>query len=63
MTTSEGLTISQAAKRIGLSTQRVHQLAAEGKIRFKLTPLGRLFSEEDVESLRRDREARKAKTA
>lgn len=59
----QGLTISQAAQKAGVTTQRIHQLAQEGKIRFTQTPLGRLFSEKDVEEFWLEREARKTRSA
>jgi excisionase family DNA binding protein len=49
------LSPQQAAGRLGLSTDRVRQLAAQGRLRFRPTPLGRLIDPEDVERLRLER--------
>jgi excisionase family DNA binding protein len=55
---SNYLTSSQAARALGLSAERVRQLAALGRLRSVQTPLGRLFDATDVEQLRRDRAAK-----
>lgn len=51
------LRIGTAARILGLSTERVRQLAQEGRLREMRTVDGcRLFSEEDVERLAAERE-------
>lgn len=45
-----------AAKLLGISPERVNQLARAGELRFVQTPLGRLYEPEEVERLRRIRE-------
>ncbi len=52
------LTSGQTARRLGISTQRIHQLAAAGQLAFEETPLGRLFLLEDVDQYQRLRLAR-----
>lgn len=52
------LTSSQAARILGLSTERVRQLADQGQLRCADTPLGRLFASDDVEALRVKRSER-----
>jgi excisionase family DNA binding protein len=49
------LSPQQAAGRLGLSTDRVRQLTAQGRLRFRPTPLGRLIDPEDVERMRLER--------
>ena len=50
------LSVGQVARRLGLSTGRVVQLEKEGVLRCSRSPLGRLFSVEDVERLARERQ-------
>jgi excisionase family DNA binding protein len=52
------LTTGQTARRLGISTQRIHQLAASGRLAFEETPLGRLFLLEDVDQYQRLRQVR-----
>jgi hypothetical protein len=54
----EWLSPSQAANRLGLSTQRVRQLAECGRLGSIVTPLGRLLAADDVERLVAARAAR-----
>lgn len=42
---------SQVARRLGLSTAQVQKMARQGKLSAYITPLGRLYSEEDVVAL------------
>lgn len=56
----EWLSTSQAARALGLSSQRVDQLAREGLLPYKSTPLGRLFACEDVERLAEERRKKQA---
>jgi hypothetical protein len=51
------LTPSQAAVILGVTPLRVRQLANEGKLPTVWTPLGRLFTRADVESLKALRES------
>jgi excisionase family DNA binding protein len=51
MPTTEHLTVSQAARILGLSAERVRQLASTGRLASIVTPLGRLFAVADVERL------------
>jgi hypothetical protein len=48
---------TQTARVLGLSPQRIRQLAAAGQLAHKRTPLGRLFSEETVRAAVVDRQA------
>jgi excisionase family DNA binding protein len=50
---------SAAARRLGVSAERVRQLATEGKLASTVTPLGRLFRLDDVDALARARAAGK----
>ncbi len=59
--TTDRLSTGQAARLLGISAQRVHQLAASGTLAFELTPLGRLFTAEEVERYRQVREAASAR--
>jgi len=52
------LTVSQAARILGLSSSRVHQLGVRQEIAARTTPLGRLFDPADVERYRKEREQR-----
>jgi hypothetical protein len=52
------LTSGQTARRLGISTQRIHQLAATGQLAFEETPLGRLFLLDDVDRYQRLRQVR-----
>jgi excisionase family DNA binding protein len=54
------LSPSQVARLLGVSSQRVIQLANEGKLPCERTPLGRLFDRVDVERLARERAKRRA---
>ena len=49
---------SAAARRLGVSAERVRQLEREGQLKAQLTPLGRLFKVDDVEALARARRER-----
>ena len=51
------LSPSQAARVLGVSSERVVQLANDGKLTAIRTALGRLFEPGDVEHLAREREA------
>lgn len=48
---NESLTVSQAARLLGLSSERVRQLATSGRLASTRTPLGRLFDRDGVERL------------
>ncbi len=51
------LAVGEVAKELGVSPQRVRQLADEGKLPARRGPYGvRLFSREAVERLARERE-------
>jgi excisionase family DNA binding protein len=54
------LTASQAARLLGLSSERVRQLARQGRLKGHDTPLGRLYDRDDVEALKRERELSRA---
>ena len=49
---------SAAARRLGVSAERVRQLAESGELKAQVTPLGRLFKVDDVEALARTRRSR-----
>ena len=57
------LTPAQARKILDVSPSRVHQYAEEGRLRYIVTPLGRLYRRDDVERLARWREARRKERA
>ena len=48
----------EAALRLGRTPDRVRQMARQGKLIVKWTPLGRLFDAESVEAALRERELR-----
>lgn len=50
------MTPAQVSHRLGLTTQRVRQLANTGVLPCVVTPLGRLFAVEDVERLAGERD-------
>lgn len=52
------LTVSQAARALGLSSERVRQLADKGQLPAINTPLGRLFRPDDIAALARKRNER-----
>jgi hypothetical protein len=56
------LTLSRAARIAEISTPRIDQLARAGRLRFVLTPLGRLFSEADIRAYAAERRARQRPT-
>lgn len=52
----EKIGTSQAARILGISEQRVRQLADEGVLRdVEVTPLGRLYNRAEVEALKQTR--------
>ena len=53
----EKIGTSGAARLLGLSEQRVRQLAAAGQLPYEETPLGRLYAVDDVHRLIAQREA------
>lgn len=59
----KGLSLSEAAKKAGVSFQRIDQLYRQGRIRSVDTPLGRLYREGDVEKYMIERQARAKKRA
>jgi hypothetical protein len=58
----EWLTPLQAARRAGLSPDRIRDLVDSGRLRGQRTPLGRLIDPADVERLARARGARRRTT-
>lgn len=58
-----GLPLAQAAKKAGVSSQRIHVLYQQGRIRAIKTPLGLLYREADVNKYVAERRARDAKRA
>lgn len=44
--------VSEVARRLDLSAQRVRALADEGRIPYVMSPLGRLFDPDEVERFR-----------
>lgn len=52
------LSVGQAARSLGVSSQYVDRLARSGRLAYCATPLGRLFSEAEIERIRREREAK-----
>ena len=57
-TDTEHVSVSQAARRLGVSHLRVRQLIAEGKLPATRTVLGHLIPAEAVEALAEEREKR-----
>ena len=55
----EWLTPAQAGARVGLTAQRIVQLARAGEVEHVLTPLGRLLDPADVERLAEERRRRR----
>lgn len=51
---------SEAARIIGVSPQRIQQLAREGRISCIETSLGRLYERHEIDRLIAEREARKS---
>ena len=47
--------MSEAARRLELSAQRVRALADEGRLAYVMSPLGRLFDPAEVERFRHTR--------
>ncbi len=58
--TVEGLSKSQAARELGLSTQRVSQLMQTGVLPYRSTALGRLLDPEAVAALKVEREKKES---
>jgi excisionase family DNA binding protein len=54
------LSTGQAAQRLGVSSERIRQLVHQGELAATVTPLGRLFSEADVDKLADVRRRRRA---
>ncbi len=48
----ELIPLSVAARRLELSGQRLRSLAKQGRIRYTMTPLGRLFDPAEIERFR-----------
>jgi excisionase family DNA binding protein len=63
MTTFPGLSPSEAAKVLNVTPARIRQLLSAGELRYTRTSLGRLVDPDDVERLRREREACQARKA
>lgn len=51
------LSTTQAARILGLSSERVRQLMVSGKLKHQRTPIGRLIDPRSIEELRRERAA------
>jgi hypothetical protein len=49
------LTVSQVARRLELSAERIRQLSREGRLLSLNTPLGRLYDRDHVEAFRQAR--------
>jgi hypothetical protein len=62
MKSSALLTGSQVATELGLTSRRVAQLAAAGRIKYTSTPLGRLYAREHVDRLARERNVSRSRT-
>jgi excisionase family DNA binding protein len=58
--TADYLTPAEAGRALGLTSMRVRQLVAEGRLAAIRTPLGRLIERQSVEALRRKRAAGRA---
>ena len=55
------LSPSQAGRRLGVTPQRIVQLARAGEVEHVLTPLGRLLDPADVERLAEERRQRRGR--
>ena len=60
--TIPGMTTSEVARELGLSSARIRQLLQAGELRYRQTALGRLVDPEDVARLRVEREQRQRRT-
>ena len=58
METTAPLTRSQVARRLGVSSEYVRDLALSGRITYQETPLGRLYDAASVEAFALAREQR-----
>jgi hypothetical protein len=58
--TIEGLSKSQAARELGLSSARIHQLMNTGVLPYCSTALGRLVDPEAVATLKIEREKKES---
>jgi excisionase family DNA binding protein len=63
MTDTEWMTPAQAARVLGVSAERVRQLADAGYLAHQRTILGRIIDAESVERLRAEREAARLRPA
>jgi hypothetical protein len=57
------LTVSQAARALEITSERIRQLARREQLACLETPLGRLIPVSEIERWRADRNRRKAKNA
>jgi hypothetical protein len=57
----DGLTTTQAARRLGVSAVRIHQILCAGQLRYMETSLGRLIDPADLERLAAERERTRRK--
>ena len=57
----DGLTTTQAARRLGVSAVRIHQILRAGQLRYMETSLGRLINPADLERLAAERERTRRK--
>lgn len=57
------LTAKQVQRALDVSVTRVHQYAADGRLGYVETPLGRLYRREDVERLAQWRAERRKERA
>ena len=60
--TIPGMTTSEVARALGLSSARIRQLLQAGELPYRQTALGRLVDPEDVAWLRVEREPRQKGT-
>jgi excisionase family DNA binding protein len=60
--TEEWLSLTQAANRLGLSSQAVRNMADAGRLGCYRSPLGRLVATEDVERIAAERAAREQRS-
>jgi len=55
----DGLKRSEAARRIGVAAETIDMYARNGVLPYTMTPYGRVYRIEDLDQLRKEREAKR----